>query len=493
MKNIIRVLGLLLTIVLCAVSFAACNDPVSNDPNESTDQPLPDASPTVPASDTSDEAFALFASVNQAADALSSMTSETVMDMTFYTDDLVIVASGVSKGVVFDYHGNHFAFSLSQTTEMEILLDGDTVNTYSMQSKEGFGDGTMFYFFSELQDGATTASTKLKSALSADEYRAHVTEVYDSLPEINAETCKQAGYKANDNGTQTAVFSSFNERGMRWIRDQMQGLDALLEEGVALKDMTCTLVADAQNLPVSLSIECEFRRQSGSQKLPEISLTATYSLPNATPAPTISTSGYTQVDDLRILDRLDQAIDRHLYKNAGRYALESVATVTVGGNAPEVVETSESGNFSTVGDKFVYEGTSTVNGVEISMQYENGSCEITMDGEQQAIPYTDEEMRTMLRNALDPATFSKGNVTDIRKSAVDSGTYILSLANSERVASLRDLYGATVTGSSETLMVRLNADGELIELAYQLNATLSTSTYGTIQVVSSAGVVITLN
>lgn len=492
----VKLTALLCAVLLCAVSLTACQTAPPDTPN---DPSVPDSGETdAPASSenkpsTAAQAFALYTSAEEAQAAASSFVCDGTILLSLPVGNAQITATGTVRSVVSDALGDSLACATSTSVTLQ-TTQGENTTSSAMEECEGFSHGQMFYSISETENGIQSVSRKLRSPLSADDYRAHLALLSDEMT-VDKTVCKKASYAVDENGQKTATFSGFTKQGLLYFTMQLGDLNELFEDDVTLKDVKLTLCCDENNLPISQKTEFVFSQSDLLSSVPKITIDCRFSDWNTAAAPQIVLDDYEEVEDLRAADWFERGVEQNLYYNSGSYLLYSQSTMQYGANTT-TSDNAERVDFSNQDSRFSYSGTISSGVNESTVQYEDGMLTVSVEDGGYSVSQTDEAMRQMLRDSLDPASFSKNRMLDIRKDSVtDEYTqYAITLTDSALLSSiLQSVGGGTLESYYEQLIFRLDGNGDLIGVAHEIRFTISGTSFGTVSLFSATEASITLS
>lgn len=488
--------ALLSAALLCGMTMMSCSVPPEDDSPDGDTEPAPAV--TTPASaehlSPAERAFALVSAMNKAADNYHSFACDGTMQMAFASEDFSVLADSDMTITATGLHTDQMTYV--ETLEMEMTMDmwGSEV-TASTTTKEGFANGWMFYESLEHVADSDPTSFKLRSPLTAKEYEAHQSFMSTDTPTPSKETCGKATYSVDAvSGRQTAVFSQWTKESLSLFLHALSGFDSL-SSGASVTDMEITLCCDEQNLPLSFSLKLIFEEPSAAKtaaasELPRVEISGTFrDWDTATATAVTFDDIYQTVDDLRAIDLFERGVERHMYTNSGQYQLDSSYSMT--GSIIDSLNSTENATFSNKDGKFTFEGTTSTDGSTTKLHYSNGTLTY---GESDSMECTDEEMRTVFSiSALNPFSVDKSSLINIVKGS-RANEFIFTMPEDPEAVEFND-YRLVEESYSETLTVRFNDDGELVEYSYRLSYRLvnSENTSDVLTVESTASMTLTLS
>ena len=356
--------------------------------------------------DEPDRAVKLFEMSNQKADTASSFTMEQTMTMKMDIAGTTYDQKGVAKLTAID---SKDSFIYLEESEVSITSGG----TFTMFYEDsGYADGYMFVRYKENAD-----ELKLKSPITKDEYFAFRGEMADdSTIDVEVEnglasimTCVQ-----NEDKTWKATYEGFSEEGMKPFMEMLDGIEYTVTADHPIVDVRLTWETDEELYPTKTSIEFVFEKNpKADSKVPTLSIVSVYKGWNNTVlAQPYDISGFTEVEDLRHMERFTSALRDRETDSVGSFTVKNETEVRVPGGATQEIEVDQDVTFK------------NRDGMELTISYEQ-------EGYLYSMIYRDGSLRTVVKE--------KKSGTKVADETVD-------MTNSEAQATLSQLINSEQIG-----------------------------------------------
>ena len=225
MKNLIKILSLVLCLVL-ALSFVACSKEEGSKDDDNNSK-ITEEKPFVP-----DSATAIWNKIDETMNGLESYKTaglgNAVMYLSGYKVDTTISQSGV-----YSKSGDNYSY---ETMTMKMVCDKLGLNE-TMEQIEAYYGGKMYVANEDSKN-----EQKLCSVISFDEYKE--TKGDAALDKIDITDCTTSEFKKNDDGTWSLKFSGYTKKTMNTF---LEGLNMDDKEafGAEVVDFNINVTADS--------------------------------------------------------------------------------------------------------------------------------------------------------------------------------------------------------------------------------------------------------
>ena len=358
---------------------------------------------------------------------------------------------------------------------IEEITEITVMNTTEIaKSIRGFSNGKAYS--SDIAGGKKSA---FYSEMTYDEYTAYLSEDSSSISEFNAESASEKTSVKRSDGGWSLVFEKFSDSAKADLAENFK--DILGDSEVT--DVRISIVLDRDLYYKSFIMDLFFPDDSAFD---EFAIKMDFSAVNAgtTEIAEIDFNDYTKVADIRVLDKLDDALNYVPEEGEKRSVTVTISQHSVSnGNVSRAKEI----------DKISYE---TVNGklkYEINAEIPTNSNENYVisyeDGTQTVAKYTpsgrlyntstkesdDAFERAYILGILNTVKYNRGVIKTMKVSEDTPNTYVLTCDVPEELMDTSSYKSATLT-----VIVTLDAEGDISKIdseVYIKASNLNTNTY----------------
>ncbi len=448
-----------LLLLFCALLFlSACG-------KKSTAEKLASLSPEK-------RAERLLALSNENFNKAASYRIDTALDMSLDADGAAISVEVNQTETVTGIGTEGFAAHREST----VVQTAASTRT-SCTEKSGYRSGTMYFS----SDGSGTL-VKLRSEIPLADYLAFDAErkTFDreeALPLAIFDTayCRTAASTVEADGSYTVTLSDFKSEAMDELRTLAKPLSQATGDGsIRLTGARATLTVSRELMPATAEIELFFD-QSGEKPITLSARMIWSQIGSALPPDTSEVNGYTELFDLRLLYRIENALARLPDAESGAYRLELSENILCNGESIAHTET-ELGSYKRESGRLSFELTAN-DGTYLRLRsYANGKYRgriLSLETEQveaeQTRDSTDAEMNAYLRNRMDRTGFSPSLISEVDSSRAAEGIYTLLFAAPD-LSAYRDLLANESGVLSDACLTVTMRDGKLTKAVYELHA-----------------------
>lgn len=333
-------------------------------------------------------------------------------------------------------------------SDYEVTMTFEDTEETSRRMRAYF-DGKMYHYEKE-----GDIEQKLSCAMTEEEFRDIDSSAL--LEDVDLMDCTRRDFSLQD-GVWTAKFSGYTKKTVHNFFAYME-----LEEdelGADVEDMEITVVADGEFRCTSLSFVLFFDVDEDSTTKPVFTLSETYSDFDKTSfdPSVIAREEYAEVDDLRIIFDLPEAMKAVAGATEGEFTLDITQKAKVGEQEGENTEYDRVTYGKKNGSTY-FDISSKLNGQDYTISYKNGKQSIQANGESYEESYPEEYARYYLERLIDSAKFQAITVTDVEKQA--EGTYLMHCEKADLASYQPALEesGITLTGGSQEITVTMNGE-----------------------------------
>lgn len=388
-----------------------------------------------------ESASALWAKVDETMNALQTYEMAGDAKVVFYSMGYQFTINGTMSTIfTADSYYNEGVTELACAE----LSTSQTVNTI-----EAYHDGKMYLATS---DG--TCTQKFCSAITKEEYAEFKTD--DLVVSIDIEDCTSAEYSKGEGETWNLEFSGYTKKT---IDQMLESMDLTEEQlGASIADMNVSLIADSQFRVKEITVAFVFTASEDmGEALPEYTITCRYSGYNETQfdASKLKAEEFTEVPDVRILEKVTDALQNRQNSTAGQFTFDLSTTYEYQGQTGTRVEK----DVVTYGKKngaYYYSISAEVDGEALAIQYQNGMQTVEMNGQTQTAMQSEEEAKSFIDGLIDTAGYVSNAVTGIEK--VEEGTFLLKVDAYDT-----SMYDATIQA------MQMELTGATLQIAVTLN------------------------
>ena len=358
--------------------------------------------------DEPDRAVKFFEMSNEKADSAASFYMEQTMVMKMDIAGNTYDQKGVANLTVIE---DKDSFIYLEQSELSVTAGGVLTLIYE---DSGYADGYMFSRYKENAD-----ELKVKSPITKDEYFAFREEMADdSSIDVEVEnglatvmTCVQ-----NEDKTWKATYEGFTEEGMKPFMEMLDGIEYTVTADHPIVDVRLTWETNEDLLPTKTSIEFVFEKNPEAEsKVPTLSIVSVYKGWNNTVlSQPYDISGFTEVEDLRHMERFISALKDRETDSAGHFTVKNETEVRVPGGQTQEIEVDQDVTFK------------NRDGMELTISYEQEGYLYTMS-------YRDGSLRTVVK---EKKTGTKVADETVEMTNSEAQATLSQLMNSEQIGGI---------------------------------------------------------
>ena len=420
MKNkFVRVVSLVVCIAVifgCAAALGSCNFL----------EKVPSADDILEL-DSEQRAYELFAYADRMMSKADSYTARMLYNMSLTVGDYEIVAEGVEESIVSGMRSEAFSEYSEGTSKVSISSDTSAVS--EMQTVMGYKDG--MYFRKYVTDSKLQA---LCSEMTRTEYNDHKKYLGGIEFDFSDDSCVTTTCTYNEDGTWVATYTDFFEEELTQYEKLTEELALLFPEGVKLADIAVEVKVDELFYVESVSVDYVYTGKG--VELPSFNITVNYSDYNDTEAADVDLDEYTEVDDIRVIDKIDDALKAVTDKTNVSFTTQYNQKITVAGES-DIIKQKFEGTFEN-GAGFSFDVTFTADdGSQLIITYSGGKqivYEVVVDEETGDVLHNelavydsyDAEAKSFIDDICDIDLFNSIDICDVEQKN-SSKTYILTV------------------------------------------------------------------
>ena len=358
-------------------------------------------------------------------------------------------------------------------SEMETHLDG--TRQLTQKTMEGYQDGKMFYGI-ESKEGDKETKNYLYSEITAEDYQTYKQEKTDLEFDLSwnfAASCKTKSCAKNEDGSWTATYSEFNEEGMKNLGKMFQSLEQLWGDEITLSDVKVTLKTDKKFYPTQMEFTPIFEgnKDTDEEDLPTCTVQVDFSNINGLKDyEKLDLSDYKQVDDLRILDKIEQAVNDFVDLDDATFKLETEQTEKNGYSTKNYTE-SDIGTIKNTDNGFAYDLSIEAANYTITINYKNGNSQTTVKqkGKQDnsyTTQLTDTQAKKQIKSLFTPSSLDRKSITSITSN--NNGVYTITFSDADvDLSNIKKQIISKTLDKSSTITVTFK-DGKLVSYVYNI-------------------------
>ena len=408
--------------------------------------------------------------INSKASFAASGYMEQTMSMKLDIGD-VTYEQVTEGGITFVAEKDDFSYLEQVTTT--VWTGGEKITS---TEDRGYAKGMMFAYYKEGGD-----VTRLKSPITPEEYNEFQAELNAGEPEvkIGKDYSERMSCERGEDKTWTAVYEGFTEEGLKPFLAMLDGIEYTVMADHALTDVRLTYTADADLNMTSRVIEYVFEENKDADtRVPEITIESTYSGWNNTILEEYDLSRFTEVEDLRHMDRFLKALRDRTTAEFGSFTVTTDASALYDGEN-EKTRTEQKVTYKNVND-FEFSLSFGEEGYDYKMDYKKGNCKTVIRDEKgkvvhsETTPMTDAEAQGTVVQLMNSESISGVDLADIKVVDAEEGIYRFELSDAVKT-SLNEqyelVYGTKARDFNGSLEVTVK-DGKLMSYTYHVYSTL---------------------
>lgn len=453
-----RILCLFVCLLLAVLVTVSCNnEPKVSDPESAQE---------------------LYDRIDEQMSALTSYRVDMDMKMTFFISGIEVVGEGTGYTIEdLNLEGDYYFYTETTTT---VTAESLSMNQ-TQKNMEAYYRGN--YFISNEKDGT---SQKLYSAMSAEQAKEfHLESELDTLDLIKDCTTKE--FSKNEDGTWELSCSGYTKAAIDKISEEM-GLDGNTLS-VEVMDMKMVMLADASYRAKQIKIDFVFEE---TKQMPTVSITADYSQYNEAISTTnsLNTEDYTQVDDIRVLDDIEDLLEELGESESVKFTLDLKQLVRASDGKQLSVYTEENKISCGEGDAgYFYDIDAYINKTQYDISYQNGKQTVKSGSQSQENAQSEQEAREWILSLINAANYAPEIVTNVEDKG--DGVYKLTCGNLD-TSEYENFFagsGGKLSTVNQTITVTIK-DGRIVSILSSVLAKGTITSYGTVSLTVTATVAI---
>lgn len=358
----------------------------------------------------------LFEVIDKNMSALDSYETkvETLIKYNYYGMHINVFVDG---SLVVDSlkKDNPFFYQYSHTTmkceEQSLEQEQDEMWAYD--------DGKMYIY-----NKGIDVNQKLYSNMTKEDFEIYLDKKLDD--DFDFTDCKNADATKMDDGGWTLEFSGYTKKT---IDDfcKKNDFDAT-EFGFDIIDFKVTVKADKDLYATSIRVDCIFDSDEHSDNVPECVVINSYSNFNNVKRNDLmfEKDGYTEVEDVRIFDDLEEKIEELYELNNCKFTLDVKQEYSVDGSIMAEYAEKDTVVYGNENGGFYYNIAADVDGDTVTFAYKNGMKRIEINDNSQNYSSNDAEERTFINGLINSVKYDPKRVTNIQETS--DGVYKLDIA-----------------------------------------------------------------
>lgn len=464
---------LLVAMVMAVALLAGCGGDKTSDGTQDVSAPTPDPDALL-SMDQVDRALLLYDQLNTAMDSVDSFYEKNTIVITVDAMGQEQVTTQQGDATCYGILGDNFALVFKG----EVAQDNETT-AISM----GYINGSSF---SQMGD------VKIYSNMTAQEYIDYEEEIGKPLNdaiEPSKDKCSQITSDKDENGNWVITFKGYPVDAAMAAFDQLMGSSAYAYKSyIGSVSLELRYVVDAETYyALGQQIIIDTTPVSGAELGFKIDYLSEYSNHDAiASAPTMNLDGFTQIDDIRIIDKIDSGLMEISKVEQGKYTLDTSTNVT--GDFEYYIHEVDHGTYG-------YNQDGLYN-FDIDFEYEinygdglipNNTGRLTFDGakyrqQSSALPedmeqfITETEAKIIVAGQLLTLTVSSSDVLDLTVTELEDGGYKVKITCGGQLLEeaeymLYSLSGVewSTTSSDITMTVIMDADYNITSISKSVN------------------------
>ncbi|MBE6798614.1 MAG: hypothetical protein E7525_02400 [Ruminococcaceae bacterium] len=429
MKNINRVCCVVLCVIMI-LSFASCKKGQTTN----TEKPF---EPT--------DGIALWNKIDETMKQLVSYETDGTGKMVYFYLGNKYEMTSSSKIVEDAKEGDPYSYMYDKVVVAcpELSLDETTEYT------KAYRDGKMY-----LSNVTGQNEQKFFSAMTFEEFLA--TDDDSLTKDINYTDCTKSEFAKNEDGTWSLKLSGYTMKTINVMIDNMNMSE--LDMGADILDMEITVVADSKFRATKMDIKLIFEIGEDPAIVPEFLFSSNYSKFDEVqrdPAQ-LNTEGFVEVDDVRVLRKVADGIEKIQNAASGKFTLDLKQTVKILGESSTTIE-KDTVTYGKQNGGYYYNATAKVGSVKYEISYKSGTQTVKQGSETYTEAMTDKEAKLYVDDLINAAYYNETLISSIEK--VEEGVYKFTVDNPDTSVIESQLSGvATVKSATEEIIVTLSGD-----------------------------------
>ncbi len=387
-------------------------------------------------------AVELYNKINETMEGLESYSSKDDIEVTYYISSYKFDVTGVETIV---YSGN------------ENLVDTEIIIKCAEASVDEKTTGTKAYYDGKMYTAINTSGygQKFCSEMTYEEYIEILKE--DSLNSLNFSNCTTSDFAKNEDGTWSLSFSGFTQK---FITQMMEIIQFTSDDlGAEIIDVEITITADESFRYKDITMDFSFDVDENTSTSPKISVKTEYSGYNETSfdVEKLKPEDYKQIDDVRILDKVEDGIEKLQNAQSGKINLEVTQSRTLLDNTDTYSE-KDVISYGVKDGGYYYDIDSTADNNKTIINYAKGVQKLTYNGEAISGSQTEEDAKAFVDGLINSANYTSLYVSDVEKK--EDGVYLLTVEKYDVTALNANSAetGLSYTGGVQKITVTFEGD-----------------------------------
>ena len=368
--------------------------------------------------------------------------------------------------------------TIGQGEDMTTLTQSETTVTVGgelpviSRHDYGFADGEMFLYHK-----ADGHESKLRSPITAAEYEHFEEDQRRDDPDITIGEgyCETMSCTQNEDKTWTATYTDFTDEGMRPFLKMLAGVEFAVTADHDLAGVRMTCNADESLSLTALTIEFLFEANPEAESaVPEVRVDYAYrGWNNTVLAEPYDISDFTEVEDVRYVERFLEALSDRETADSGEFDVEASSTLSYGEKS-ETDKASQKVSFSTK-DGYHFTLDSAQNGYNIHINFRDGIMNTTVYDPESGQKVSDSsdkisnfEARASVQQLMNSNGIRGLDMAGAELVDEERGIYRFALGESVRDM-FSERYGAEAEGFTGTIEATI-VDGALLSYIYDVTA-----------------------
>lgn len=397
MKKLLKVLCVLMS-VLVVLSFVSCTK--GGAPSSEVSKPF---EPT--------DAVSLWNKIDETMSDMDSYEVNTVIKMGFFISGSKVNMTGNSVGLICKSEDNYYSYSYAK---METTCEKPKINE-TFETLEAYYDGKMYVYKKD-----SNYEQKLCSKITVDDFRAYGAES-NIFKDIDLADCKDPEFSKNEDGTYNLKFSGYTKKTVNILLEDME----LPEEeiGADILDVEISIITDTEFRSKTMEFKFIFEEGEDALDTPEFTVTEEYSKFNeAVPNPEdIKTEDYVEVDDVRVLKKIDDGIKNIQNATSGKFDLNIKQNISISGEDSSITE-KDTVTYGVTNGNYYYNLKLQSGNINATIDYSMGNRIVKVTGyETETSRQTEDEAKEYINGLINAANFAGNYVSKVTR--IDGGAY----------------------------------------------------------------------
>ena len=409
---------------------------------------------------TAEQLWERIGEVMQAYDAHElSMEMDMVMVVEGYA-----VKSSATGTLIEDTGEDYYYYSETnvkvECDELDIKQESRAISAYV--------DGKAF----ELR-GEDGYERKLYSKMTAEQYAAYLAaDREESSFDADITDCTNATFAKSEDKTWTLTYSGYTKKAIKGITGALstQELDVF---GADIVDVKVTFLTDEDFCVTDISMEFEFDTEEDAKQTPALNVRMKLEAMGdavVRVTETVDPAKYKEVDDLAIRKEIDRLIEERYEAEQGSFRYVQDQIFKAMGQTEKFTE-SDTVKYGVKDGRFYYDVKAEYDNADMTLVYEDGTCTVTMEGEEYSEPQTEQEARGLIEMLINDSTYGyhADSVTDIKDKGNGVWEIEQAIDDATELEGIFESMGGTYKSATQTVTVTIK-EGKVTEIKNVLTA-----------------------